>query len=162
MLCSSQRRKGHYNQLLTTPLLLQYLALATHSNVTSLLPATTLVFCGGMTMMGAVVSDGSVAPVWAERATSECLIHPQTARTKSPQVKDLVEWHSCKFHSSTSAWILISSLKGDLQHDRFQWLSLYCANTLFQYPQLGIIQNTHNSQNYSQMECRGHSQIESK
>lgn len=46
---------------------------------------------------------------------------------------------------SLSTPFLISSLKGDLQHDHFWWLSLYCTNTLFQYTQLGIIQNTHSS-----------------
>lgn len=69
-------------------------------------------------------------------------VHLQTARTDMFQAKDLIKRHSCKFHSSTSPWILISSLRGDLQHDHSRWLSLYCTNTLFQYTQLGIIQST--------------------
>lgn len=44
-----------------------YLALAMHSKVTSLDPATTLLLPGGMTMTGAVVS-GVPAPPMAEKA----------------------------------------------------------------------------------------------
>lgn len=49
----------------------------------------------------------------------EASAHLQTARTDTSQAKDLVKRRSCKLHSSTSPWILISSLRGDLQHGHF-------------------------------------------
>lgn len=76
------------------------------------------------------------------RKPREDSVHLPTARTDTFQAKDLIKRHSCKFHSSTPPRILISSLRGDLQHDYFRWLSLYCTNTLFQYTQPGIIHST--------------------
>lgn len=58
---------GQCTQISSLLQFVQYLALATHSSVASLLPATTLVLWGGTTMTGAAGPDGSVAPARAEK-----------------------------------------------------------------------------------------------
>lgn len=72
-------------------------------------------------------------------------IHLQIGRTDGFHRKDLVKQHSCKFHSSISPWILISSFRGDLQHDHFQWLSLTVQTHCFNIPSSGSLK-TYNSQ----------------
>lgn len=48
-----------------------YLALATHSMVTSEVPVTTLVFLGGMMMVGAMGSAGPPTSTRRDRRVSE-------------------------------------------------------------------------------------------
>lgn len=89
-------------------------------------------------------------------------LHPRTARTDTLWVKELVKQHSCKLHSSTSPQILISSLRGGSSARPLvvAFIMLY-KHTVSTHP-AWYHSKRRTQEKYSQVECRSHSQRESK